>query len=74
MRNQGTLPTISFKNIKISYRSSIYDITPSSASVLSEGGNIIHIGLTIANGTKGDVGYLIANDTIDSYMEISKDI
>ena len=74
MRNQGTLPTISFKNIKISYRSSTSDITPSSASVLSEGGNIIHIGLTIANGTKGDVGYLIANDTIDSYMEISKDI
>ena len=74
MRNQGTLPTTSFKNLKIAYRSSSTNITPSSASVMSEGGNIIHIGLTIENGTVGEVGYMVANDTKDAYMEISKDI
>ena len=74
MRNQGTLPTISFKNLKISYRSSNTNIKLSDASVMSEGGNIIHIGLTIDSGTVGEVGYLVADDTVDSYVELSKDL
>lgn len=74
MRNQGTLPNISFKNIKIAYRSSNTNIKPSVVTVMSESSNIIHIGLTINSGTVGEVGYIVADDTVDSYVELSKDL
>lgn len=74
MYNQGILPTVSFKNLNLVYRSSNPSIAPSAVSVMSESGNVIHLELKITGGTKGDVGYLLSNDTMDSYIELSKDL